>query len=163
MEKERKTTSRPAPYRWSPHPASHYADACGAWLLKLSPVEWNLAWLALPNLDGPAPPGFRDAVKRSVGCAASVPTHQEVLHLSMRQMLDGQAVGFVHLSAAVTWRTTPPIMELIPGWKSAWLTRAKQARTEHPAALNRMIDDDVRDVTAARNLITAYGWCRNLE
>ena len=151
----------PNTYRWSPHPAAHYAGDHSRWLLKLSTAQWNLAWLALPEIGQPAPPGFSEALKRSMNCTASVKAaHQETVHLKMSQMLNGQAAGFVHLACAVTWRTPPPLMEAEADWKARWLRRAQQARTEHPAALNRTIDSDVSDVSAARRLLSSYGWCQ---
>lgn len=161
------TTEAPTVYRWSPHPIGHYVNATSAnsWLARLSPEEWNLAWLALPDPEyKSAPDGFESALTHSLSCSAIIERlHGEQLVLPMKRLMHGEAVGTVHLLKHARWNETPRLMMIDLNWFERWLERAMLARANHPNMLNRMIDDQAVHLEAARIIITKYGWATSFQ
>lgn len=156
------TNSTPRVYRWSPHPMSHYIrpGSPNENLKELTPTEWNLAWVALPDpATTPAPENFVRVVRSSLPCVGSVGN----LVLSMKQMLGSTAPGFPSLVANTKWHQQPPILSLDKDWLDRWKERVKQARVDHPSTLTQAMDRQVTDTSAAQNLLRGKGWANTFQ
>ncbi len=149
--------SKPPTYRWSPLPATHYYPSTSSfsWLGKLPTDSWNLAWIALPDPGAPPPKDFRSALAASLKCqAVTAPGKTNSPILTMRQLLNAQAVGFVYVLRGSKWNVKPPLLDMFPAWSDDWMERAETARSDPPASLERMMNSDASNVEAARAILS---------
>lgn len=151
-----------AVYRWSPEPMSHYVrpDGPNPRLLRLTPLEWNLAWVALPDpVHVSAPRGFLTAMRRSIKCVGEA--GQRVFKLG--QLLRAPPHGFPHVVKMIEWRERPPLLDMDPDWFDNWVLRIQDARPNHPSMLHAMMNYTADDVRAARIILTKMGLAQNFQ
>ena len=150
-------------YRWSPKRAEEYelSRALGPSskaLLSFSPEHWNLAWLSHPFEEGFPDHAMRfdDAITRTLDRAIHAPGVDAPM-LSMCKMMKVPATSFALVTAASPDFADLPIVKLLgPQLKQVWLDRARLARSDHPATLNRMLDYHTEDTRAAQLVLQRF-------
>lgn len=150
-------------YRWSPKRVEEYelSKALGPGtkaVLSFSLEQWNLAWLSHPFENGfPSQPmKFDDAIARTLDRAIHAPGVDAPL-LSMRKMMKVPAASFALVATASPDFAELPIVKLLgQQLKQVWIDRARQARSDHPASLNRMLDYAIEDTSAAQVVLQRF-------
>ena len=150
-------------YRWSPKRVEEYelSKALGPSskaLLSFSPEQWNLAWLSHPFEEGfpDRAMKFDDAITRTLDRAIHAPGVDAPL-LSMRKMMKVPAASFALVATASPDFADLPIVKLLgQQLKQVWVDRARLARSDHPATLNRMLDYHIEDTRAAQQVLQRF-------
>ena len=150
-------------YRWSPKLIGEYelSKAVGPSpkaFLDFSPERWNLAWLSHPFEEGfpEHTKKFDDAITSTLQRDIRAPGVEAPL-LSMRKLMHIPATSFALVAAASPDFATLHIVKLLgPQLKQVWLDRARLARSDHPATLNRMLDYAVEDTRAAQVVLQRF-------
>lgn len=150
-------------YRWSPKRAEEYelSKALGPSskaLLSFSPEQWNLAWLSHPFENGFPNHAmkFDDAIARTLDRAIHAPGADAPL-LSMRKMMKVPAASFALVATESSDFADLPIVKLLgQQLKQVWIDRARLARSDHPASLNRMLDYAIEDTRAAQVVLQRF-------
>ena len=150
-------------YRWSPKRIGEYelskvAGPSTKAFLDFSPEHWNLAWLSHPfEVSFPErAKKFDDAITstlerniRALGVEAPL--------LSVRKLMRALAMSFALVATASPDFAGLPIVKVFgPQIKQVWLNRAKLARADHPATLNRMLDYHIEDTRAAQQVLQRF-------
>ena len=150
-------------YRWSPKHIGEYElskviGPSAKAVLDFSPEHWNLAWLSHPFEEcfPEHAKKFDDALTRTLertirGVGVNAPL------LSVRKMMNVPATSFALVAIASPDCLSLPIVQLLgPTLAQVWLDRAKLARADHPAALNRMLDYNIEDTRAAQLVLQRF-------
>ena len=150
-------------YRWSPKRAEEYElskvlGPSSKALLSFLPEQWNLAWLSHPFEEGF--PGhamkFDDAITRTLDRAIRAPGNHAPW-LSMRKLMNAPATSFALVAGASPDYADLPIVKLLgQDLRQVWLDRARLARSDHPASLNRMLDYAIEDTRAAQVVLQRF-------
>ena len=144
-------------YRWSPKRAEEYElskvlGPSSKALLSFSPEQWNLAWLSHPFEEGfpEHAKKFDDAITSTLERNIRAPGNHAPW-LSMRKLMNGPATSFALVAATSPDYADLPIVKLLgQDLRQVWLDRARLARSDHPATLNRMLDYHIEDTRAAQ-------------
>ena len=150
-------------YRWSPKRAEEYElskvlGPSSKALLPFSPEQWNLAWLSHPFEEGVPDHAkkFDDAITRTLDRAIHAPGVDAPM-LSMRKMMRVPATSFALVAGTSPDYADLPIVRLLgQQLKQVWLDRARLARSDHPASLNRMLDYAIEDTRAAQMVLQRF-------
>ena len=150
-------------YRWSPKLIGEYelSKATGPStkaFLAFSPERWNLAWLSHPFEEGfpEHTKKFDDAITSTLQRDIRAPGVEAPL-LSVRKLMRAPAMSFALVAtASPDFAGLPIVKALGPQIKQVWLSRAKLARSEHPASLNRMLDYHIEDTRAAQLVLQRF-------
>ena len=150
-------------YRWSPKRAEEYElskvlGPSSKALLSFSPEHWNLAWLSHPFEEGfpEHAKKFDDAITSTLERNIRAPGAEAPL-LSMRKLMNVPATSFALVAATSPDYADLPIMKLLgQDLRQVWLNRAKLARADHPATLNRMLDYHIEDTRAAQQVLQRF-------
>ena len=144
-------------YRWSPKHIGEYElskviGPSAKAVLDFSPEQWNLAWLSHPFEEGFPDHAmkFDDAITRTLDRAIHAPGVGAPM-LSMRKLMNVPAPSFALVAGTSPDYADLPIVRLLgQDLRQVWLDRARLARSDHPATLNRMLDYHIEDTRAAQ-------------
>lgn len=150
-------------YRWSPKRIGEYElskviGPSAKAVLDFSPEHWNLAWLSHPFEEGfpDHAKKFDDAITRTLERTIRAPGVEAPL-LSVRKMMNVPATSFALVAMASPDCPSLPIVQLLgPALGQVWLDRARLARSDHPASLNRMLDYAIEDTRAAQLVLQRF-------
>ena len=150
-------------YRWSPKRAEEYelSKVLGPGskaVLSFSPEHWNLAWLSHPFEEcfPEHTKKFDDAITSTLQRDIRAPGVEAPV-LSMRKMMTIPATSFALVATASPDFPDLPIVRLLgQQLKQVWLDRARLARSDHPASLNRMLDYHIEDTRAAQQVLQRF-------
>ena len=150
-------------YRWSPKRAEEYElskvlGPSSKALLSFSPEQWNLAWLSHPFEERFPDHAmkFDDAITRTLDRAIHAPGNHAPW-LSMRKLMNAPATSFALVAAGSPDFADLPIVRLLgQHLRQVWLDRARLARSDHPASLNRMLDYAIEDTRAAQVVLQRF-------
>ena len=150
-------------YRWSPKHIGEYelskvVGPSAKAVLDFSPEHWNLAWLSHPFEEGFPDDArkFDDAITRTLDRVIHAPGVDAPM-LSMRKLMNVPATSFALVAAGSPDFADLPIVRLLgQHLRQVWLDRARLARSDHPASLNRMLDYAIEDTRAAQVVLQRF-------
>lgn len=123
-------------YRWSPNPppGGHFSGDTRL---------WNLYWIS-------ALTGWSEQVETAVRLTYNMRLRSSAgAELLMANLLTIPATSFAIVAGGSQNYDDIPLTKMIPDLRRVWALRAREARGEHPKALARLMDAEVKDTTQA--------------